>query len=91
MPCHFLSSSSSSFLFLFLFLLFIYLFHSHEEKKIANQKKKKKKFLVNVIICEWSCKIIGKGLEELFKLKKKNPEKRKKQSNVEEMTWQKDP
>ena len=60
-------------------------------KKRKLLTKKKKNFLVNVIICEWSCKIVGKGLEELLKKKKKkNPEERKKQSNVEEMTWQKD-
>ena len=39
-------------------------------KKRKLLTKKKKNFLVNVIICEWSCKIVGKGLEEPLKKKK---------------------
>ena len=33
----------------------------------------------------------ARGWRNYLKKKKKNPEERKKQSNVEEMTWQKDP
>ena len=50
-----------------------------KKRKLLTKKKKKKKlnFLVHVIICEWSCKIVGKGLEEPLKKKKKPIRKEK--------------
>ena len=48
-----------------------------KRKLLTKKKKKKLNFLVHVIICEWSCKIVGKGLEEPLKKKKKPIRKEK--------------